>query len=207
VRELEFLPAWYPHLRRKKRLVVLITWAAGMLVLTMALWLGFNERAVQQARGALLDKHRELAQRRAELRQLDELMDVKRQLKVQEQIMAKLGTHVEITRMLSELSQAMPREMSLLDLSIDTVEQVRKVDNVQAVAKAKDQPIDRKLQVRLQGVAPSDVDLANFITKLGENRFFDNVTVVESADHTQQGHVMRKFEVTFNMDLGAPTRN
>src|SRR5947207_3043516 len=100
MRELEFLPHWYPQLRKQKRLVVVLTWAAAMVFLAMGLWLVLNQRTLRLRQDERAAQQRELAQTRTELRQLDELMEIKRQLQVQEQVMAKLGTHVEVTRML-----------------------------------------------------------------------------------------------------------
>jgi hypothetical protein len=113
--------------------------------------------------------------------------------------------HVEVTRMLAELDRLMPKEMSLVDLKLDTVEQLRRADTVASAQQAKDQPLERKLQVHLWGLAPSDIDLANFYGKLGDVPFFDRVAILESADHAGAGHLMRKFEITFCMDLGGPT--
>ena len=203
MRELEFLPLWYPQLRRRRRLIVLLAWLTIMIAFGVTLWLLLAQRNIRhhEAQVAVLD--RELAQTHAEIRQLDELLDIKKQLQVQEQVMSKIGMHVEVTRMLAELDPLMPKEMSLLDLRLETTEQPRKVDSAAVAQAARDQPMDRKLMVHLWGVAPSDLDLANFYGKLGDVSFFDHVAIVESADLSDQGHVMRKFELTFCMELNS----
>ena len=55
--------------------------------------------------------------------------------------------------------------------------------------------------MRLVGVAPSDVDLANFLTGLTGVPFFDNVAMTYSKDKAQEGHLLREFEVTFSLNL------
>jgi hypothetical protein len=58
--------------------------------------------------------------------------------------------------------------------------------------------------VRLLGVSPSDVDLANFLAGLTNVPFFQDVAMIRSHDKSDSGHIMREFEVTFGMSLNAP---
>jgi Tfp pilus assembly protein PilN len=204
--EMEFLPDWYPKLRRRKRMVLIQGWLTVVMALSLALWLFMAHRNTREKQAQIWRLEGQLAQTHSELRQLDELLDIKKQLQVQEQVISKIGMHVEVTRMLAELDRLMPKEMSLLDLKLDTIEQPRKVDTVVA-AMAKDEPMDRRLQVHLWGVAPSDLDLANFYGKLGDVAFFDHVAIGESADFADNGHLMRKFELTFMMDLSATAKH
>jgi Tfp pilus assembly protein PilN len=207
MRELEFLPDWYPKLRRRRRMVVIQAWLTVVMALSLALWLFMAHRNTHEKQAQISRLEGQLAQTHSELRQLDELLDIKRQLQVQEQVISKIGVHVEVTRMLAELDRLMPKEMSLLDLKLDTLEQPRKVDNVVAAMAAKDEPMDRRLLVHLWGVAPSDLDLANFYGKLGDVPFFDHVAIGESADFADNGHLMRKFELTFMMDLNSQAKH
>ena len=39
MREMEFLPSWYPQLRRHKRLVMLHIWATTMVIMGLGLWI------------------------------------------------------------------------------------------------------------------------------------------------------------------------
>ena len=95
--------------------------------------------------------------------------------------MAKVGLHVEVSRMLAQLDSIMPKEMSLRDLSLDTIEQFRD-SSLMAPTSDKDRPLDRRLNVRLTGVAPSDVDLANFLTKLTSVPIFVQVGLIKADD-------------------------
>src|SRR4051794_5506436 len=205
MRELEFLPPWYPKLRRRRRMVVIQAWLTLVTGGALGLWFTLAQHNVHARESQLASLDRDLSQTHSELRQLDELLDMKHQLQVQEEVMSKIGMHVEVTRMLAELDRLMPREMSLLELKLETAEEPRKIDSLAAVAAMKDQPMDRRLQVHLWGVAPSDLDLANFYGKLGDVPFFSRVAILESTDFADEGHLMRKFEITFSMDLNSPT--
>jgi hypothetical protein len=203
MRELEFLPPWYPQLRRRRRMVVIQAWLTLVTALSLALWFSLARSNVMAKEARLDTLNRDLSQTHSELRQLDELLDMKKQLQVQQEVMSKIGMHVEVTRMVSELDRLMPKEMSLLELKLTTTEEPRKVDTVAALTQIKDQPMDRRLQVHLWGVAPSDLDLATFYGRLNDVPFFDRVAIIESADFADGGHVMRKFEITFSMNLNS----
>ncbi len=53
MRELEFLPDWYPMLRRKRRILVLETWIGVMVAAALGLWIILSARDVS-ARQTLL---------------------------------------------------------------------------------------------------------------------------------------------------------
>ena len=55
--------------------------------------------------------------------------------------------------------------------------------------------------VHLTGVTPSDADWATVLAKLGDVPFFQNVQLEDAHEKTDQGHVMREFEVSFLVDL------
>ena len=116
MRELEFLPPWYPKLRRRRRMVVIQAWLTLVTGGALALWFTLAQHNVHAREAQLGSLDRDLSQTHSELRQLDELLDMKHQLQVQEEVMSKIGMHVEVTRMLAELDRLMPREMSLLEL-------------------------------------------------------------------------------------------
>ena len=69
-----------------------------------------------------------LSASRTELAQLDELLTLERQLGQQEQILARVGTHVETARLLATLDEVMPPEMALVDLTFRTEERRRSLN-------------------------------------------------------------------------------
>jgi Tfp pilus assembly protein PilN len=201
--ELEFLPSWYPQARRRRRLFHLQAWSFLAVIGALCLWLSLVHRNVRAAELALRGADTELAQSRLELTQLQEQLRLKGELEYQRQIVSRLGTSVEMSRLLRALDSVMPKEMSLVELNVETDEQpVRPAGQRQSSTAAPE--VDRRLNVRLVGVAPSDVDLANFLTGLTGVRFFENVSMTYSRDKAQGGHVLREFEVTFSLNLNRP---
>jgi Tfp pilus assembly protein PilN len=198
MREMEFLPEWYPQSRRRKRVVVLQGYMMLLLAAGLAVWLALAQRNIHTASAALAGIESQISQTHQEMHQLDEQVALKNQLLLQRQIIGKLGLPVEMSRLLFTLDQKLPRDMSLTDLSFDTREQL-KAANTRVSARGDD--IDRRLHIRLEGVAPTDNDVANFLTALARVPFFDDVAMNYSRDRNEGGHIMRDFEITFSVNL------
>jgi hypothetical protein len=72
-------------------------------------------------------------------------------------------------------------------------------------AQERDRVTDRRLNVRVTGVAPTDVEVADFLTKLTGKPFFEDVRMTGSKPRMESGHMMREFEVYFSMNLNDVT--
>lgn len=206
MRELEFLPSWYPQLRRRRRLLVIQLWATITLALGLMAWVAITDRTIMQKQGESRTLDRQLKQSRSDLDELAQMLDKKKSLEKQEQVAAQVGTHVEVSRLLALLNQIMPKEMSLTSASFDTEEKQVANDAKPAgkgsAAAEKTQTVSRTLVVHLHGVTPSDADWATVLAKLGNIPFFQNVQLEDAHEKTDQGHVMREFEVSCSIDLG-----
>jgi hypothetical protein len=98
------------------------------------------------------------------------------------------------------IDSLMPRQMSLTGFTIENEE---KVDNsaMQQAKGGSETVVDRRLKVKLQGVCPTDVDLANFMTQLNTVPFFEQVNISYSREKSDNAHVMREFEASFFVGL------
>jgi Tfp pilus assembly protein PilN len=202
MRELEFLPEWYPQSRRRKRIVLLQGYMTLLLAAGLIVWLLLAHRNTQAKVAALAGINSQILQAHQEMHQLEEQVGLKGQLLVQRQIVDKLGMPVEMSALLDAIGDTLTPQMGVTSLSFDTQEQL-KVSTSLAAAHMGTQGdnIDRRLHVRVDGVAPSDNDVANFLTGLSRVPFFDDVAMSYCRDQTENGHIMRDFEVTFSVNL------
>jgi hypothetical protein len=200
MREVEFMPAWYPQLRRRRRLVVVQAWATLLVVVGLGTWIYLARQNVNNRQTVRDDVARQLDQSRAELKELNMQIAEKEKLEAQQKILSKLGLHVEVTRLLARLDSIMPKEMTLTDATFDTVEQAKQKDNR---GDSSSTEITRKLIVRISGVTPSDADWAGVLAKLSAVPFFQDVRLVGAKDRNSDAHLMREFEVSFIVDLGS----
>ena len=190
MRELDFLPDWYRQSLRHRRMIL---WQGGAtMAIALGIFLGMllMHHRVESARAGLQVTKNALAEGTARLKEMDQLTDRHKQWLAQEQIMAKLGLNVEATRLIRALDTAMPQEVSLVGLQFDAEESAKSTGH--------------RLRIRLQGVAPTDSDLATFMTRLGELALFEQVTAGYVKEFSENGHLLRSFEVSFSMSLNAP---
>lgn len=205
MREMEFVPDWYPRLRLRQRRIFLQAWMTIVVICGLGLWMFLASGNVRLEEQSLVGIRNELAKTASDLKKLDDLLDLQKQLRHKKEIIASLGLHVETTRLLDSLNTAMPAEMSLLDLSLEVEERIKPVSNlVKAAGQKKDDLIERRLKVKMLGVAPTDVDVADFLARLSNVPFFEQVTPTYARDRSESGHLMREFEVTFSVNLDTP---
>ena len=211
MREIEFLPDWYPKVRKRKRMVALQAYVTLILMCGLGLWMLLVQRNVH-ARELELDGLRsDLDQSETELARLEELLQLQRQFGQQDQIFNKIGRPIATTKLITTLEQMMPSDMALLDLTLETEEPNRNSNSGAygggygsglAARAAREKELESaKLRFKMHGVAPTDTDLGEFLHKLTGRPFFKNVELLYSHERQDRGHVMREFEITFTMDL------
>src|SRR5688572_5965618 len=158
MRELEFLPAWYPQLQRRRRLVFTQAWLMVVLAFSLALWVYLADRNERGAEETLSYLQGQLTQAEAQLVQMSRQEVLRKQWLKQFETLNRLGTHVEAARLVAKLATVLPDNVSLLALTMDTDETPVPMTNVEraAMPSATAPPVNRRLKVRLQGVAPTD---------------------------------------------------
>lgn len=201
MREVEFLPAWYPQVRRRRRTVVLQAWMTLVVVAAMGSWMTFAGRNIRSSEARLDRVDRELSASRSELVTLEELMAVNKKLSEQAQVLSKVGTHAEAARLLATLDEVMPRSAALLELSLLTEEKQPVTLAGARAAQERDNGVERRLNVKVTGVAPTDVEVADFLTRLTRKPFLEDVRMTGSKPRLDNGRIMREFEVYFSMNL------
>ena len=203
MRELEFLPSWYSDLSRRRRMLRLQVWLTLVAIVAMVMWMTLVKRnqAVLAATSESLGQ--QIIQTDSRLREKDRLAALEQELQRQQRIQSQLGRHVESARLLSLIAGCMKDGMALLNFSVDTDEVAVQGGAVARAAIGNTAPthFTRRLKVRMSGVAPTNQDLSEFITRLNEIRFLNPVTMVYLKDRRQGGHLMREFEIAFEVNL------
>ncbi|HVT88413.1 MAG TPA: PilN domain-containing protein [Tepidisphaeraceae bacterium] len=203
MRELEFLPPSYQQTARRKRVVVTQSWIFLLLLVGLGTWAALAQGNVRIKQRELRDKQHDLDETHQQQRILAEQLSYRRKLQEQEGLVASIGSQVDMTRMLQTLDNLMPKEMSVQEFECTTEKQERITTSVAALPSAAPKPrqIDRKMRIRIVGVAPSNADIANFLTGLSSVSFFNQVAVKYAKDVTDNGHILREFEVSFVLEL------
>ena len=221
MRVMNFLPADYTERRGRRRanLVCLALAGVGLLILgvfgalsaTQALGVASLRRAVEQ-------QYQDVGQ---QIEQLKELEKRKEDLVHKVELSADLLERVPRSHILARLTNALPPDTSVQVLVMTTVDVEVPASEVKASAKTADREpaaegaksskkkrtekvLRREVQFRLNGLAKTDVEVAEYIGRLNADPLFEEVNLRFSEEFPYaEGVVMRRFELTFRLSLKA----
>jgi hypothetical protein len=198
MREMEFLPAWYSTLRQKRRILFMEAWLGIAVFLGLSLWMILSARNVMGKETLLSTREKELTQSNHDLQLLAELESLKAQMSDQVKLMAHVGPNLPMARLMDALQRMMPKEMALLDMTVESQEQAHALAG--PLTDAGKFQESRELLVTLHGVAPNDVELGNFMIRVATIPNYVEGSV-STKDVDQNGHMMRDFKISFGIDL------
>jgi hypothetical protein len=208
MREIDFLPAWYPAIQRRYRWVIAQAWGTLIILLLLTAYAAVQRWNVRLASQTTAQAEAQITVSRQQLAQLTEKLNYEDELRRQEQIVSRVGIGVETTRLLKALEDAMTPDMALTNLTLETVDQARPTQtvlrlNTSPVSDPSPQ-VDRVLKVKVDGVAPTDLEVALLMQHLQQAGCFENVAPPYMREgRSRNGHAMREFEITFDINLNA----
>lgn len=208
MREIDFLPAWYPAIQRRYRWVIAQAWAT-LVILAVLTAYAMVERVKLHIAGRTTEQtEAQIRVSQEQLAKLTEKMKFEEELRQKDAILAQLGLGVDSTRVLKAMEDAMTPEMALTSFSMETQELPRAVPlSLISSHRPQDQGdnLDRRLKVVVDGVAPSDVEIVTFMANLQRFGCFENIAFPYfRPGRSRDGHLLREFEVTFEVNLNAP---
>jgi len=202
--EIDFLPDRIKAQRsRRHRLAVQGYLMAICLAGLVALAYVFHVR-VETARGELSMLEGREAAMKQQLAIKESLERELADLMIKRRIEERLGRRVGTLDVLVELQRVMPKSMALTRLNMETVEvavPVRAVGENRsnrpvADGAATKQQVVKRVRLTLTGMAPTDVDVANFIGQLAGSRLFEDVNMGYARNVTFRSRGARQFQVS-----------
>lgn len=205
-----FLPEDYVQRRAARRtnlfLLVLFILVLGGVV-TVFFFTDKQRHVVQMQQKSVNERFVEAARR---IDQLDQLQAQRQQMLLKANIARVLVERMPRTRLFSELINNMPPTIIWDEVEIDTrvvqgaphVTSLQKVAADRRAANAKgtlSEPMIERQQeittVRIVAFAPTDIEVAAFMTGLGSNPLFNNVTLAFSEEKTIDERTVRSFRI------------
>ncbi len=187
MRELEFLPRWYPGMVRRRRALILQVWAAAALALGLSIQSAIGHHALRNAQTSLSGLQQKLSQTDDDLLRLGEQRALRSQLQQQNEVIARLGPHVPAAPLMAALAEDMPPQTALLDLTLNQIEKTRPASALATARGDANAAVDRRLSVTLTGVAPSDMELANFLDRLNSLPCVQDIAMAYAKDRDRPG--------------------
>jgi Tfp pilus assembly protein PilN len=222
--ELSFLPDDYLERKRQRRTNVICAALFTAVMGTIGTTFSFSERslrAVEREHMAIESEYTDAAKR---IEQVQQLLTKQRTMARQAEITASLLEKVPRSNVLAEITNGLPSGVSLTDFVLESKKrqaapaptgsaaqnntfQVKSA--AQSAAPAAPEPQKYDVCMKIGGLASTDVQVAQLITKLNRCHIFKdvNLLITDTFQPTPGGDAIRKFqiELTLNPDADVQT--
>ncbi|GIW76219.1 MAG: hypothetical protein KatS3mg104_1282 [Phycisphaerae bacterium] len=204
MREIEFVPEWYTSTQRKRRLLKLQLACTVVLFLSLGAWWVAHTHAIEQGQIVLQQRQAELEASSNRVRERQEQDRLRAQYQLQEKVATSLGLQIESSRLLKLLEESLPKEASLLEMSIQTIERTIPVaQSASLLRSSRAKPeIERRLDVRFKGVCPTPTGIAVLLENLRRTGLVQDLVLEYARDRVDGDYLMHEFSLRFEMQLG-----
>jgi hypothetical protein len=200
MREFDFLPDWYRQVVRQRKRLAVEGCCALLLIGAIGLRAAYSRHHAAVAAAATAELDRQIVRAKAQAQELERLTNLRLRWAKQQQRIERLGAHVEAARLLSALDDAMPSGVALSDLQLDTDERPSTAPSTASATSTT----ERRLRIRLEGVAATPADLDKFVARLKAIPYFEQVSVGFNKDAVEAGRSVSQFAITFSINLNQP---
>jgi Tfp pilus assembly protein PilN len=222
--ELSFLPDDYLERKARRRANAL---CAGLSVIVMgaiasAFWLTERSMAQVETRAAKVDT--EFTEAARSIEQVNKMKAQQRKIVHQAELAASLVERVPRSNMLAEFTNSLPPGTSLLDLALESkvkvasaapvdprlakkLQQQAAAGGAAAAATPQSAPVQYVVHLKLTGIADSDVQVAQFMSKLSACPLVTDVNLVITDVFKQGDREMRRFQIEMVQNPAAEVKD
>jgi hypothetical protein len=163
-------------------------------------------------------KFKEYTEEAKRIQQADQMKEKQKKMAHQAELASSLLEKVPRSFLLAELTNSLPPGVSLVDFALDSRRRqaaptaptvVTAFEQKKAAGTVKDTQVEVKLYdvgMRVTGVAVTDVQVAQLITRLNTSPLMKDVNLVISDQFEQDGDQLRKFVIELTLDPTAEIR-
>jgi len=190
---INFVPDDYLQQRRASRSNVLYLMLLLAMLGAIGITFGFIKMRQRTVQTELAQLNSRMAEAQQQIAQLEELKTKSKTMMSTMVMTAELLEPVPRSIILASLTNNLPSGVSLLDFGLEEKEtQVYKPSaknatssrynksNASAAASGPQKTVTTNLEIK--GIAPSDIQVAGFISRLSDAILFDDVSLVESKE-------------------------
>jgi Tfp pilus assembly protein PilN len=207
--ELSFLPEDYLERKAQRRTNAIC--ATLFLVVMVAIGSAFTitERGMREAES----KHAEIEAKYTEaakrIEQVQQMQEKQRRMAMQAELTASLLEKVPRSFLLAEVTNAIPTGVSLIDLVMESrrkasaapatpktpFEQKRAGDPLKKSGHPAIEAPSYEVLLKITGIANTDVQVAQFITRLNQSPLLRDVNLIISDEYKGGESKLRKFQI------------
>lgn len=201
---IDFLPKYIKIRRARRQSFKRQTWLAIMAAVGLGVLAYVRESMVTQAKAELTWLDRRIS---AVNRQLSMRTDLEQQLAdlmIKKRINDTLGSRANALEVLAELERTLPESIVLTSLTLEAVEVRTPINRSVSgdapvpagAAPAPKEKVSKRVRLVFTGMAPTDVDVANFIAQMSAGRLFEDVSMGYARNVEYRGRTVRDFQAS-----------
>lgn len=208
---MSFLPEDYleKKIARRTNVIFVSLFAVVLTAVLAAEFIGVRQDAAQD--DEMAERHALFEEMRLQFEQIEELNAKKQEMKNKANVTATLKDNVLKSMVFAELINNMPATLRLTDLELQTKiakngappprtaiqrEKLRQ----EATGQTEVQIVPTVVEIDLMGVAPTDVEISEYIGNLNAHELFRNVSLSYVEESKNKDDVMRKFRIELSLD-------
>jgi len=217
--DVNFLPDWYVQAQSRKNSLQRSAGLSIVVIVCMVALLGQTWHTQSELRQYHEELQHRLASTRMQVTEATKLRAAKSELQQQLRVHRQLHKPINYSQILGTLTSLMPPTIALTETEINTesvtvTRTLKPSDPRYAEARkkhrGKGEPTVSKthqvISLQIEGVAPSDSDIANFIGALAASRLFENVKMIYSKKGTHGELITRNFRMRMQVPLNRAYR-
>lgn len=208
---MSFLPEDYleKKIARRTNVIFVSLFAVVLTAVFAAEFVGRRQDASQAKEMAA--RHADFEQMRRQFEQIEELNAKKQEMKNKANVTATLKDNVLKSMVFAELINNMPATLRLTDLELQTkvakngtppprTAIQREKMRQKATGQQEVQVVPTVVDIVLIGMAPTDVEISEYIGNLNGHELFRNVSLSFVEETKKEENVMRKFRIELSLD-------
>lgn len=184
---------------RRTRQVYLVLVSIAVLVLVAS----FRQERLGSARGEVSKLIRRKSKYECRLGIRASLEQQLVELRVKKQINSTLGTRVDALDLLAEIGRVVPECVVLTNLDFETTEIRSPLErnggmqgSVRPGGGKLNEQANKRIRLTMTGLAPKDVDVANFIGRMSSSPLFEDVNMGYAKNVLFRGRNAREFKAS-----------
>lgn len=203
---INFVPDDYIEQRQSSRTNLLYLMLLTAMLGAIGVTFGFIKMRQRNVQSELATLNERMSKAHEQIAQLEELKAKSKTMMKTMVMTAELLEPVPRSVVLASLTNDLPSGVSLVELKLDTKEIHKPVSpkvpatqydgkSAAAAAEPAEPQVQTETALSLKGIAPSDIQVANYIANLSKSILLDNVELVESRELEIEDVKFREFRL------------
>lgn len=204
--EVNFIPASYLLRQQRRRSSARQAVLVVVLAMLLAMWYTATSSSLAELHTLVENVERDAATAQARVNEINHLRELERELRGEARTREELSAAISTVDVVGTIANAMPTSIALRNLDImserPTPPKVVKTTggDEHAVSLPAARPVE-PMKIVLVGLAPADVEVADFVGQLTKSPLFHNVKMVYSRPVQTQDVHAREFRIELEVPL------